>query len=119
MKTNTPKLPSFDGPKTSCKRSQQVATEEAVDELQGLEANYPIPTQKRKNRRNQSTWIKNVNKKKRNLGDSHKYKAKSGEIKVKPKKRVKEACAATCKKKCNQNFSEEKRTLIHDNFWKL
>ncbi|KAH3799423.1 hypothetical protein DPMN_153031 [Dreissena polymorpha] len=67
----------------------------------------------RKRTRNESNWIINVAKRRRNEGKS--YVTRSGVIKS--GKVLRDGCGLMCKRKCHTNINREKREMILHNFW--
>ena len=74
----------------------------------------------RKRKRNEEEWIQNKKKQHVNTGQEYTYKSsKTGQQKIRPARRVKESCKASCKRKCNSIITDDERKKIHEKFWKL
>lgn len=68
----------------------------------------------RKRKANPKNWKKTVTKRKRYSGLE--YKTDSGSRVMNPKF-LKEPCSDSCKLSCKNRISEERRQIIHSNFW--
>lgn len=91
----------------------------AVTDSSGTEATPPSKRDTKKRKRNPEKWKSAVKKQKLNSGEGYEFKNKKGEItSSKPKKAMKPPCEEKCRKKCTNDFSEEERQQIFDEFWK-
>jgi len=88
-----------------------------VSESSGTEATPPSKRVERKRKSNPEEWKCNIKKRKLNSGKSYEVIEKGKTVK-KPSKAMKPPCGENCRKKCTDNFSEEERLEIFQDFGK-
>lgn len=95
-------------------------------EKQEMEVNHephgqqPILLENRKRKRNEDQWKQTIKKLKVNCGQEYTYKrAKTGEVKTRQARLVKEGCKQSCKRKCQSKINENERKLINKKYWQM
>jgi len=97
------------------------SSNETIESLEGegseTNRNHSVVARGRKRHRDESSWAKNVRKRRRQAGDE--YMTTKGVVKRARGVKTTKDCAGKCKYKCSSFFSESRRKNIFDSFWKL
>lgn len=99
--------------------SQATSTPDDVKIIDEENQSEKVKSEKkgRKRKRNESLWIKNINKKLRNTGQAYNSSSKSG--RSYEKRVMKQPCGEKCKLKCTTKITETERQRIFSDYWSL